>query len=61
MVQFVDSPPNKKPTLTILDKEDDPITEGVIIRVDMPTPQRFGDSLLNNRLTDVESTRDIQS
>jgi len=34
----VDSISNKKPTLTILDKEDDPIGEGVTVRVDAPTP-----------------------
>jgi len=52
MVHFVDSTSNKKPTLTILDKEDNPIAEGVIVRVDAPTSQTFRDSLLDNRLTD---------
>ena len=65
MVHFVDSTSNKKPTLTILDKEDDPIAEGVTVRVDAPMPQPVQDSLLGNRLTDsywsVESTCDIQS
>ena len=58
---FVDSTSNKKPTLTILDKEDDPIAEGVTVQVDAPMPQPFRDSLLDNRLTDscwsVESTQ----
>jgi len=65
MVHFMESISNKKPSLTIMDKEDDPIAEGVTVRVDVPTPQPFRDFLLDNRLTDscwsVESTRDIQS
>ena len=65
MVHFLDSSstPNK-PTLTILDREDDPIEEGVTLRVDMPTPLSSKCSLLHNYLADscwsVESTRDIQ-
>jgi len=62
MVHFVDSSSNKKATLTVLDKEDDPI-EGVTVQVDMPMPQPFRYSLLDDRLTNscwsVESTRDI--
>jgi len=65
MVRSVDSASNKKPTLTILDKEDDPIAGRVTVRVDAPTPQPFRDSLLDNCLRDscwsVESSRDIQS
>ena len=35
MVRFVESSLNKKPTLTILDKEDDPIKDGVTVQVDL--------------------------
>jgi len=34
MVHFMESSSNKKPTLTILEKEDDPIEDGVTIQVD---------------------------
>jgi len=64
MVHFADSSSNKKPTLTILDKEDDLIAEGVAVRVDKPMLTPF-ETLLDNRLTDscysVEFTSDIQS
>ena len=52
MVHFVELTSNKKPTLTILDKEGDIIAEGVTARVDAPTHQPFRDSLFDNRLTD---------
>ena len=40
----MDSSSNKKPTPTILDKEDDLIEEWVTVRVDTPMPQPFRDS-----------------
>ena len=65
MVHFLDSCLNsKKPTLTILDRENDSIEEGVTLRVDMPTPLPSKCSLLHNYQADscwsVESTCDVQ-
>jgi len=65
MVHFLDSSSDpKKPTLTLLDREDDPIEEDVTLRVDMPTPFPTRRFLLHNYLADscwsVESTCDKQ-
>ena len=66
MVHYLDSFSNsQKLTLTILDREDDPIEECVTLHVDMPTPLPSRRSLLHNYLADscwsVESTHDIQT
>jgi len=64
MVYFVDSSSNKKLTLTMLDKENDPIEEGMTLPVDMPVAQPFRCSLLDHCLKNscwsVEFTHDIQ-